>query len=374
MPFEANPQQSPDRAGFSLGTQWLLGTACGLLVANLYYAQPLTGLIAASLGMPPGMAGLLVTLPLAGYGIGLLMIVPLGDLVENRGLVLTLAGLEALCTAGISQIRHPAAFLCIAFLMGMAAAAVQLLVPYATYLAPEAKRGQAVGRAVGGVMLGIMLARPVSSFVTDRWSWPAVFQMSAALMAALFVALHVALPQRRPPPGLTYRALLLSMGRILVRTEVLRRRALYHACMFGAFSVFWTAVPLWLSGPQFQMTQRGIAWVALAGVAGAIAPPLAGRVADRGLSRGGTVFAMLLAALAFPISNLAQGDSRFALALVVLSAIVLDFAVSENLVFGQRAIFALGPELRSRLNGLYLAIFFAGGAAGSTLSGWCYAH
>ena len=374
IPAEATLRQSPEHARFSLGTQWLLGTACGSLVANLYYAQPLTGLIAASLGMLPGMAGLLVTLPLAGYGVGLLLIVPLGDLVENRGLVLTLVGLEALCTAVISQITHPMAFLCVAFLMGTAAAAVQLLVPYATYLAPEAKRGQAVGRVVSGVMLGIMLARPASSFVADRWSWPAIFQMSAAVMAALFVALHIALPQRRPPPGLTYRALLMSMGRILVSTEVLRRRALYHACMFGAFSVFWTAVPLWLSGPQFQMTQRGIAWVALAGVAGAIAPPLAGRIADRGLSRGGTVFAMLLAALAFPVSNLAQGGSRPALALVVLSAIVLDFAVSANLVFGQRAIFALGPELRSRLNGLYLAIFFAGGAAGSALSGWCYAR
>lgn len=363
---------SEPEPGFSLGTQWLLGTACGALVANLYYAQPVTGLIAASLGMPPSMAGLLVTLPLAGYGIGLLTIVPLGDLLENRGLVLTLVGLEALCAACVSQIAHAAAFLCVGFLMGMAAAAVQLLVPYATYLAPEAKRGQAVGRVVSGVMLGIMLARPLASFVTDLWSWPAIFRLSAALMAVLFVALWFALPRRQPPPGLTYRALLMSMGQIVVSTEVLRRRALYQACMFGAFSVFWTAVPLWLSGPQFQMTQRGIAWVALAGVAGAIAPPFAGRIADKGLSQGGTVVAMLLAASAFPLSNLAQGGSRLALTLVILSAIMLDFAVSANLVFGQRTIFALEPELRSRLNGLYLAIFFAGGAASSALTGWCY--
>ena len=366
--------QVPDRAGFPLGTQWLLGIACGALIANLYYAQPLTGLIGASLGMPSATSGLLVTLPLAGYGVGLLLVVPLGDLIENRGLVLTLVGLEALCTACVSLVTRPVPFLCVAFLIGMAAAAVQVLVPYATYLAPEAKRGQAVGRAVSGVMLGIMLARPLSSFVTDLWSWRAIFRISAALMAALFVALRVALPQRRPSPGLTYRALLTSMGQILVSTEILRRRALYHACMFGAFSVFWTAVPLWLGGPQFQLTQRGIAWVALAGVAGAIAPPFAGRIADKGLSRGGTAAAMLLAALAFPLSNLARSGSPPALALVILSAITLDFAVSANLVFGQRAIFALGPELRSRLNGLYLAIFFAGGAASSALSGWCYAR
>ena len=164
------------------------------------------------------------------------------------------------------------------------------------------------------------------------------------------------------------------MGWVLAGTDILRRCALYHACMFGAFSVFWTAVPLWLGGPQFQLTQRGVAWVALAGVAGAAAPPLAGRIADKGLSRGGTAAAMLLAALAFPLSNLARSGSRPALALVILSAVVLDFAVSANLVFGQRAIFALGPEMRSRLNGSYLAIFFAGAAAGSELGGWCYAR
>jgi len=363
-----------DRTGFSLGIQWLLGTACGALIANLYYAQPLTGLIASSLGMPSATGGLLVTLPLIGYGAGLLLIVPLGDLVENRSLVLTLVGLETLCTACVSLVAHPAPFLGLTLLMGMAAAAVQVLVPYATYLAPEAQRGRAVGRVVSGVMLGIMLARPVSSFVADLWSWHVIFRMSAVLMAALFVALCAALPRRRPPPGLTYRALLMSMGSILVSSEVLRRRALYHACMFGAFSVFWTAVPLWLSGPRFHLTQQGIAWVALAGVAGAVAPPLAGRVADKGLSRSGTAIAMLLAALAFPLSNFFQSSSGLALALVILSAVMLDFAVAANLVFGQRAIFALGPELRSRLNGLYLAIFFAGGAASSALSGWCYAR
>ena len=365
---------SPDGSEFSVGTQWLLATACGLLIANLYYAQPLTELISASLGMPPGSNGLLVTLPLAGYGIGLLMIVPLGDLVENRGLALTLIAVEAVCLVCISLTAHPVGFLAAAFLVGATAAAVQVLVPYATYLVPEEKRGQAVASAVSGVMLGIMLARPVSSFVTDLWSWRAIFRISAALMAALFVALWVGLPRRRPQRGLGYVALLASMGRLLIETEVLRRRALYHACMFGAFSVFWTAVPLWLSGPRFGLTQAGIAWVALAGVAGAIAPPVAGRLADRELSRLGTALAMVSAALAFALSDLAHGGSRGALALVTLSAVVLDFAVSANLVFGQRAIFALRPDQRSRLNGLYLAIFFAGGAVSSALSGWCYAR
>ncbi len=220
-------------------------------------------------------------------------------------------------------------------------------------------------------MIGIMLARPITSFVTDIWSWRTMFRISAAL----FVALRLGLPQRRPPPGLGYGALLTSMGRLVIETEVLRRRALYHACMFGAFSAFWTALPLLLSGTRFGLTQTGIAWVALAGVAGATAPPMASRLADRGLSRPCTAAAMVAAALAFMASDIALDASKpVGVALVMMAAAVLDFAVSANLPFGQRAIFSMRPDQRSRMNALYLAIFFAGGAASSALSGWCYAR
>jgi predicted MFS family arabinose efflux permease len=356
------------------GHQWLLGTACGLVVANLYYAQPLTGLIGHALGMSPSSVGLIVTLPLLGYGLGLILVVPLGDRIENLRLVLTLIALEAACLLGISFLGQPVAYLAVAFLVGMAATAVQVLVPYVTYLVPPERSGQAIGKVMSGLMLGIMLARPVASLVTDQWSWRTMFRISAALMVGSFVALRIALPRRQPAPGLTYGALLRSMGRIFATTEILRRRAFYQACMFGAFSVFWTAAPLWLSGPEFALTQRGIAWVALAGVAGAIAPPFAGKLADRGLSRLGTIAAMLLAAGAFLLSNLARGHSGPALGLVVACAVLLDFAVSGNLVLGQRAIYALNAEERSRINGLYIATFFAGGAVSSALSGWAYSR
>ncbi len=377
-PREASaPDARADPGGFvfSRVTQWLLAAGCGLLVANLYYAQPLTGLIGASLGLPKDADGLLVTLPLAGYGVGLLFLVPLGDLVENRTLALAMIAIEAVCLVCLSLIARSAAFLTCGFLVGASAAAVQILVPYTTYIAPEEQRGRAVASAVSGLMLGIMLARPVSSFVTAATSWHVIFRVSAGLMVLLFAALRFGLPQRRPPDGIGYGALLASMGRLVVETELLRRRALYHACMFGAFSIFWTAVPLWLAGPRFGLTQTGIAWVALAGVAGAIAPPIAGRLADRGLARPGTVIAMISATLAFALTDLDRDlPPAIGVALVTASAVVLDFAVSANLVFGQRAIFSLPPEQRSRLNGLYLAIFFAGGAASSAFAGWCFAR
>jgi predicted MFS family arabinose efflux permease len=354
--------------------QMVLAVACGVIIANLYYVQPLTGLISAAFHMPHETNGLLVTVPLVGYGIGLLMIVPLGDLLENRRLVLTLIGAEMLCTLALSLTKWPAAYLFIALLIGIVASVVQILVPYITYLVPEASRGRAVGRVVSGVMLGVMLARPVSSMIASVWSWREVFRMSAILMAAVIVALRIALPPRRPVHQLTYGGLLRSLGQIFVSTELVRRRGIYHASMFGTFSVFWTAVPLWLGGPMFGLTQKGIAWVALAGVAGAIAPPIAGRIADKGLSQAGTAAALLLASASFVLSDLARGHSAFSLGVVIASAILLDFAVVANLVFSQRAIYSLGAEQRSRLNGLFMATFFAGGAIGSALSGWAFAR
>lgn len=136
----------------------MLAIACGMIIANVYYAQPLTGLIGATLELPHASTGLLVTLPLAGYGIGLLTIVPLGDLFENRRLALTLIGAELVFTLALSLTSWAPAYLFIAFLIGLVASAVQLLVPYVTYLVSEEARGRAVGRVVSGVMLGIMLA------------------------------------------------------------------------------------------------------------------------------------------------------------------------------------------------------------------------
>jgi predicted MFS family arabinose efflux permease len=359
---------------FTVGMQLLLATACGILIASLYYAQPLTGLIAESLGMPARSAGLLVTVPLLGYGVGLLFLVPLGDVFENRRLVLTLVGIEALCLLAISVIPHPVFFLAVSFVMGTAAAAVQLLVPYVTYMAPEAVRGQAVGKVVSGVMIGILVARPLSSLVADFWSWRAMFGIAALLTASLFVVLLLALPPRRPDSGLSYLALLRSMGWIFASTELLRRRGLYHSCMFGAFIAFWTAAPLWLSGPQFGLTQTSIAWVALAGAAGVVASPLAGGLADMGFVKRGTVVALACATGAFLLSCFAKDGSRFSIAVVVCTAVILDSAVAAHLVFSQRVIYSLEPKERSRANALFMATFFSGGALGSTLSGWAYSH
>jgi predicted MFS family arabinose efflux permease len=352
----------------------LLASACGLIVANLYYAQPLIGPISTALGLDPGAAGLIVTLAQVGYGLGLLFIVPLGDRIENRRLVLILVGLCTLALAGAGFAPSATAFLASALLIGLTSVSVQVLVPYAAHMAPEAQRGRVVGNVMSGLMLGIMLARPVASFVAQMTSWPVIFRLSALLMVAVAVVLGRLLPPRHPAAPLPYRELLGSMATLARTLPVLRRRALYQACMFGAFSLFWTTAPLLLAGPAFGLTQGGIALFALAGVAGAIASPIAGRVADRGWIRPATAFAMTCVAGAFAMTWLLPLGAPLSLGLLVAAAIVLDFGVSANLTLGQRAIFALAPEMRSRINAVYMTTFFAGGAIGSALGGWAFAR
>ena len=360
-------------AVMSAGLRWLLATSCGLIVANIYYAQPLAGPISASLGLSRHAAGLIVTLTQIGYGLGLLLVVPLGDIVENRRLVVGLIGGAALALAAAAAATGAAAFLAAAFLIGLGSVAVQVLVPYGAHLAPAEVRGRVVGNIMSGLILGIMLARPTASFIADAFSWHAVFACSAAVMIGLALLLRAVMPPRRPDPGLGYGTLLVSMVALMRTTPVLRRCAFTQACLFGAFSLFWTTVPLLLAD-VLHLSQRGIALFALAGVSGAIAAPIAGRAADRGWSRAGTYLAILAVGGAFLLAGAGQSGTDWSLGVLVAAAILLDFGVTTHLVLGQRAIYALGAAYRSRLNGLYMATFFTGGAISSAVGGWAYAQ
>ncbi len=365
--------QAPPGSDLPLWLTILLAAACGLIVANLYVSQPLVGPIGASLGMSPAARGLIPTMAQLGYGAGLLLIVPLGDLVENRRLIVCALGLAVAALAGAALSTRAAAFLAASLLIGLGSVAAQILVPYASHLASDANRGRVVGNVMGGLMLGIMLARPAASVVAEAASWHAVFALLAAAMVGLAVVLRLALPPRRPAPGHSYAALLASMGRLAAHTPVLQRRALYHACLFAAFSLFWTAVPLLLVD-VYHLSQNGIAAFALVGVAGVIAAPLAGRAADRGWTRPATALAMAAVLVSLLLARLGLGGSRPGLAALLAASVLLDLGVTANNVLGQRAIYQLEAGIRSRLNGLYMATFFAGGAAGSALGGWAYAR
>lgn len=355
------------------GLTILMAAACGLIVANLYYAQPLIGPIASALHIPAASAGLIVTLTQCGYGLGLLFVVPLSDLVENRRLIAAALTVVAVALVAAARAEHAATLLAACATIGFFSVVAQVIVPFATHLAPEAERGKVVGNVMSGLLLGIMLARPVASLMTDAWGWQAVFGVSSVATLALALVLRFALPERQPAVNASYPALLASMVRLVAEMPVLRLRGFYHACVFAAFSLFWTTVPLHLAAAPLSLSQSQIAMFALAGVAGAIAAPITGRLADRGYSAVATPIGLLLVVLGLVMSLIVPPGQPGSLAMLVAAAIVLDMGVSASLLLSQRAIYALGAHVRGRLNGLFMAMFFAGGALGSSIGAWSYA-
>ena len=352
----------------------LLALAAGLIVASLYYSQTLVGPIAASTGLSEAAAGLVVTLTQAGYALGLFFIVPLGDLLENRRLVfvLLLGTAVALTAAAFSD--RAWLFLASSLCIGLGSVAAQVLVPFAAHMSREETRGYTVGKVVSGLLLGIMLARPAASLVADHAGWHSVFGAAALIVLLLAFVLRRKLPPRQPDSPLSYWSLIASLRLLFATTPVLRRRAAYQAAMFGCFSLFWTVTPLMLAGPAFRLSPTGIAVFALVGMAGAVASPIAGKLADRGLTLPATACALLLAIAGFALPLFAPAAREPALALLVVAAIVLDMGVAANMVLGQRAIFALGAEVRGRLNGIYFSLFFVGGAVGSGAGGWVFSQ
>lgn len=281
----------------------LLAAACGLTVANLYYAQPLLSSLRGSFGIDAVTAGALITITQLGYAAGMVLLVPLGDRMGKRRLVavllaVTTAALAVSATAPVFPVLLGAALV-----VGLTSVVAQILVPLAADLAPEQARGRIVGRVMSGLLVGILLSRTVGSLVAEAAGWRVVYLASAALMAVLAVVLRLALPERAPTTDIPYGRLLASTARLLREHAALRRRALYQAAMFGAFSAFWTTVSYLLTGPGYHYSELGIGLFALVGAAGAAVAPLAGRWADHGWGRAATGAAFAVGAAAFAVGD-----------------------------------------------------------------------
>jgi len=356
--------------GLSGGMTMVFALACGLVVANLYYAQPLIGLIGPDVGMSLRLAGLLVTLTQLGYGAGLVLLVPLADLVENRRLIcLTLSGM-VVGLIGAAVAPNAGAFLAASLVIGLGAVGAQILVPFAANLATEATRGRVVGNVMAGLLAGIMLARPVSSFVSHQFGWRAIFGVSAAVMLVLVALLRWRLPRRQPGGQISYGGILASLWPLVRDYPPLRRRGFYQAMLFMTFSMFWTGVPLVLSGSLFGLSQNGIAVFALAGAGGALSAPLAGRMADRGWTTPVTGVSIAAVIGAMLLAGWAGGAG--ALVALAVAAVVADAFIQISLVMSQRVIYGLNPAARGRLNGVFVAFMFVFGAAGSALASITY--
>ena len=358
------PSDRHHGAGLSATVTILFSIACGAMVANLYYAQTLIDAIGPAIGLSPRLAGTITMLTQLGYGLGLALLVPLGDLFENKRLTLIATAGAVIACIGIGLSQGPISFLLASFLTGVCATGAQVLLPLATHLTPHNQQGRVIGRIMGGLLTGIMLARPAASFLAQAIGWRAIFFVSAGLMALLMVALALLSPSRTPEAKLGYGAILRSMLAQIGQYRALRMRAFYQAMMFAAFNLFWTAAPLVLLH-RFHFSQNEVALFALAGAGGALAAPLAGWLADKGLSWWTSLAALAIIALGFvgAIPAVAAGSViAFAAA-----AILIDAAVQLSQITGQKIIFALSKDARARVNAAYMTMMFVVGATGSLI-------
>lgn len=356
----------------------VLTAAVGLIVLPLFAAQPLVGLIGPSLGLPRALASLAPTLTLLGYAVGLVVLVPLTDLLDNRRMILWTLTADV-CAIGCAAVAPTAGvFLVAAFATGVATSAIQMLIPVVAAITPAPLRGQAIGTVMGGLMLGILLSRPSASLVADHFGWRIVYAIDSIAIVGVTLTLLGVLPRRRTAASVTYLALVASLWTVLRDEPVLRRRAAYQALCMAAFGSFWTSIALRLAAPPFDLSQTGIAVFALAGAGGAMISPLAGRAGDRGLTGAATRVAHAGAAGALVLAGIA-GAGWFgfapttypltALALLAIAAFVLDLGVIADQTLGRREVNLLRPEARGRINGLFTGLFFVGSAGGSALSG-----
>ncbi len=359
------PIQSPPLARPALRRVMLvLAAACGLSVANIYYAQPLLDPIASAFGVSQGSAALVVTMTQLGYALGMIALMPLGDLLENRALAsrTLLVTAAALVAAGLAP--GFGVFLAVSVLVGVTSVVAQILIPFAAHLAPEEERGRFVGTVMTGLLLGILLARTMASLAAAAWGWRAIYLISGVLMVAVSAVLVRLLPRHHPGHPHGYGHLMRSIVE-LARTEpVLRRRAACQALLFGAFSCFWTAVAFELIA-RHHMGQVGIGAFALVGAAGAAAAPVAGRLGDLGHGRVASGAALALGVAAMALAGIGAGS----VIMLAVAGVLLDLAVQGHQVLSQRVIYGLRPEARARINTVYMTTVFLGGAAASGVSG-----
>ena len=347
----------------------LMAIAGGASVANLYYAQPLLDVIAESLGVSKEAAGLIVTFTQVGYLVGILALVPLGDMVQRRRYVprvLVIAAVALTATAAAPSLPAIAIALVV---VGVTSVGAQLLIPFAATLARDDERGTVMGIVMSGVLLGVLLARTVSGLIAELGGWRLVYACAAALMLTLAVVLSRALPWHTPSERTGYRGLLGSVARLVRSEPLLRRRMLLSFLGFANFTILWTSLTFLLSDPPFDYSEGTIGLFGLLGIGGAIAAQVAGKVIDRGyvhVLTGVALSSMLVARIV-----LSQGDDS--LAILLLGMVLFDLSQQTALVCHQNVVLNVTSEARGRATTAQVSSAFVGGALGSAVAAATYA-
>ncbi len=343
-----------------------MAVSAGMAAANMYYNQPMLGIITAEFpdsvftrAIPPATQ--------LGFAIGIFLLVPLGDLMDRRRLIVT-----QFCVLGValaSAALAPSAGMLVisSLLIGMCSSAAQQIVPFAAAMALEKNRGRTVGAVMGGLLCGLLFSRTLAGFVASHFGWRAMFWLAVPMMWMTAIVMRAMLPKIAPLSTLKYSAALKSLAEIWRSEPTLRRASMIQAVIFALFSSFWAVLALYLQSPAFGLGADTAGLFGIVGAVGVLAAPIAGRLADR---RGPQLVIWLGAALTF--AAWAMFGLWTALAGLIIGVIVLDFGVQSAMVSNQHVIYALRPEARNRFNTIFMASIFVGGAIGSSaaVSAW----
>ena len=355
-----------DPAPFSPLPRWLLvllALTAGITVANIYYCQPLLGVMAGAFGVGTGAVTAVAASTQLGYATGLLLIAPLADSLERKTLIVVTTAISASVLAGVALCPTVRWLTVASYVLGAASVTPQLVVPYAAGMAPPERRGRTVGAVMSGLLVGILLSRTLSGLVAAHAGWRMVYWLACGVMLVLAGVLAILLPVQRPARRIAYCELLASLPPLLAREPVLRRHALIGALGFGAFSAFWTTLSFHLASLPGHYGSETAGLFGLIGAAGALAAIVSGRLADRIGPKPLNGAALGLAAASFALMAVA-GRSLAGLAAGVIG---MDAGIQGSQISNQARIYALPADLRNRINSVYMVCYFLGGALGSTL-------
>jgi predicted MFS family arabinose efflux permease len=348
----------------------LFAVVAGLVVANIYYNQPLLDLIAGDLHCPAPASGLLPALTQAGYATGLFLLVPLGDFFDLRKL---LSAILALVTASLVVAGFARSILllqCASYAIGIFSVVPQILLPFAASNAPDGERGRTIGTMMAGLLTGILLARTVSGFVGKWFGWRAMYFGGAAMMLAVLLLIVMVVPEREERPPFRYGDVLRSLVGLIKQYGALRETSFIGAMCFAGFSAFWSMLAFFMATPPWHIGSDGVGLFGLIGVSGIATAPIIGRLSDRRSPRSTARIGIGIMLTAFGCF----AAFRYSMPGLIAGVIILDAGVQSSLVSNQARIYALSSEAASRLNTVFMTSYFLGGALGSALAGYAWHH